>query len=188
VQFTNLIFFYSGLRKVAEEATKFCVPMVVSCVHADDLPLLLSSPKTVLTTDNSCQAEEIARLPQQMSDCQKGMEGMDGMEGMEEVEWVEGVVAFGERCDRIGQTVRKCLRETRVGCFSDRENAALAEVLETALVKAREVFAMDEVLEMLSARQSKLGKCALGSGEQSGGNTSTFFYICVALVCLHIVI
>lgn len=163
----------TGLRKVAEIATKLCAPRVIICVPADSLTLLMTHPVTVLTTDNICQPEDLARLPQQLADCQ---------------EELEGVAVTAHLCYRIGQTVHQCVRATRIGCFSERENTALAEVLEIALVKAREVFAMDEVLEMLSARQSKLGKCALGSGEQSGGNTSTFFYICVALVCLHIVI
>ena len=65
--------------------------------------------------------------------------------------------------------MKKCVGEMKIGCFSDRENTALAEVVNTALADVREMYAMDQVQNMvmrnMTVNQKDLAQSALGSGE-----------------------
>ena len=74
-----------------------------------------------------------------------------------------------ELCDKIWAGVKKCVGEMKIGCFSDRENTALAEVVNTALADVREMYAMDQVQNMvmrnMTVNQKDLAQSALGSGE-----------------------
>ena len=152
---------------------------VVACIPVDEIALLQSNPSSVVTTDNNYKAEQIMGFQQQVVTCASGY----GFELLE-----EEVPTFTiELCDKVGSAVQDSVLGMKIGCFSDRENKALAEVLDTALTDVREIYGMNEVQKMMTknmtTNQRELAKCALRSGESSDIKKISFVYL-IALFCL----
>lgn len=168
--------------QLLEEATQKCLSVVLACIPLDDMALLQSDPSSVVATDNNCKVEQIMGVQQKILTCASGY----GIELLE-----DKVPTFThELCDKIGAAFEDCILRGQIGCFSERENKALTEVLDTAFEDLEEVYAMSAVQKMMTknmtTNQRKLARCAMGQGSDhsSGMKNTSFVYVLIAFfVC-----
>ena len=158
------------MKEAVTEATQKCMVVVLGCVPMDQFKALLTNPAAVVATDNFCMASQVMAMAGEVKACAMDY-GFDDSEG--EPKFTE------ELCDKMGTGVKKCVLDMKIGCFSERENSVLAEIMGTALGDVKEIYAMDEVQKMvaknMTANQMELVKCVLGSGATSG--TASFILV-----------